>query len=49
VKDLVPGVGIPQNWIVDANGKWLLTCSGFGEGDVWEKVVLEQLSRAGLK
>src|SRR4029077_13962138 len=33
VKDLVPGVGIPQNWIVDANGKWLSTGPGFGDGD----------------
>jgi hypothetical protein len=45
VNDLIPSLGIPQNWIVDAAGKWRWQNLGFGaEDDGWEKKVEEKLA-----
>jgi thiol-disulfide isomerase/thioredoxin len=45
VNDLSPSLGIPQNWIVDAAGKWRWQSLGFGaEDEGWEKRVEEKLA-----
>jgi thiol-disulfide isomerase/thioredoxin len=44
VDDLLPSLGIPQVWIVDAKGKWLWEQVGFDSdnGD-WQKGLLEKI------
>jgi thiol-disulfide isomerase/thioredoxin len=37
VGKLNPSAGVPQNWIVDANGKWTWMQVGFGDEEGWEK------------
>jgi hypothetical protein len=49
VNDLIPNLGIPQNWLVNADGKWLWTNGGFGDGDGWEKDILDRLNSAIVK
>lgn len=36
VDELIPSLGIPQNWIVDPRGKWQWQAVGFGEQGNWE-------------
>jgi thiol-disulfide isomerase/thioredoxin len=43
VGEVNPSAGVPQNWIVDANGKWTWMQLGFGEGEGWENEMLEKL------
>ena len=43
VNELVPALGVPQNWIVGADGKWEWKQEGFGDGEGWEKKVMEKL------
>jgi thiol-disulfide isomerase/thioredoxin len=43
VNGLTPDAGVPQNWIVDAQGKWKWMQVGFGEGNDWEKKMMEKL------
>jgi thiol-disulfide isomerase/thioredoxin len=43
VNDVAPAFGVPQNWIVGADGKWEWKQEGFGDGGDWEKSVMEKL------
>jgi hypothetical protein len=43
---LVPFVGIPRNWIVDASGVLRLEQMGFLRNDKWEELMLEALEKA---
>lgn len=43
VGDVAPAFGVPQNWIVGADGKWEWKQEGFGDGEGWEKSVMEKL------
>lgn len=43
VNDVAPAFGVPQNWIVGADGKWEWKQEGFGDGEGWEKSVMEKL------
>jgi thiol-disulfide isomerase/thioredoxin len=43
VNGVAPAVGVPQNWIVGADGKWEWKQEGFGDGEGWEKAVMEKL------
>ena len=40
------GVGVPQNWIVSSEGKWLESQMGFSEDRDWERVVAQKLQSA---
>ncbi|HXM14078.1 MAG TPA: hypothetical protein VN933_02475, partial [Candidatus Eremiobacteraceae bacterium] len=42
VSGVTPALGVPQNWIVGADGKWEWKQEGFAPDD-WEKSVLEKL------
>lgn len=45
--ELVPSLGIPLNWIVDAGGVVRLESVGFGgEGDKWVDQVVEAMEKA---
>jgi hypothetical protein len=47
MRDLVPSLGIPLNWIVDAEGVVRLEQVGFGSNaDLWEERMLEALENA---
>ena len=35
--------GVPRNWILDAEGKWRWQQEGFGNGEGWEKSVMDKL------
>src|SRR5262249_14253896 len=37
---VAPSAGIPQNWIVDAHGKWIWKQSGFGDEHKCQESVL---------
>jgi thiol-disulfide isomerase/thioredoxin len=39
-------VPIPQNWIIDSNGKWLLTQFGYDEEDNWAQLMIQKLESA---
>jgi thiol-disulfide isomerase/thioredoxin len=39
-------VPIPQNWILDSNGKWLWTRFGYDEQDNWAQVMIQKLESA---
>lgn len=41
--NLLSGVAIPQNWIVDAKGAWTWTQIGFGGSDSWQKDMLAKI------
>jgi thiol-disulfide isomerase/thioredoxin len=43
VNGLTPDAGVPQNWIVDAQGKWKWMQVGFGADSEWEKKMMERL------
>lgn len=45
VRELLPSLGVPQNWIVDAQGAWRRQQIGFGSGENWEREVLEQIGQ----
>jgi thiol-disulfide isomerase/thioredoxin len=42
-RKLLDDIGIPQNWIVDQNGKWQLTQLGYGAEPDWPGAMLERL------
>jgi hypothetical protein len=45
VSDLLESVGVPQNWIIDAKGKWQWTQVGFSEADAdWTQTILAKLT-----
>jgi hypothetical protein len=47
VQQLVPSLGIPLNWIVDAGGAVRLESVGFsGEADKWVDQVVEAIEKA---
>ena len=46
VKDLLPEIGIPRLWIVDASGKWRWEQVGLADDAKWESQVLEKLDQA---
>jgi thiol-disulfide isomerase/thioredoxin len=46
IDDVTPSAGIPQNWVVDAHGKWIWEQSGFGDEEKWQESVLEKLEPA---
>jgi thiol-disulfide isomerase/thioredoxin len=39
-------VPIPQNWIIDSNGKWLLTQFGYDAEDNWARLIIQKLESA---
>lgn len=43
VNGVVPALGVPQNWIVTADGKWEWKQEGFAPDEEWEKRVMEKL------
>jgi thiol-disulfide isomerase/thioredoxin len=43
VTDMTPALGVPQNWIVGADGKWEWKQEGFGPDSDWEKKMMEKL------
>jgi thiol-disulfide isomerase/thioredoxin len=43
VSELTPGEGVPQNWIVGADGKWTWMQIGFGEDSDWAGKMLKKL------
>jgi thiol-disulfide isomerase/thioredoxin len=43
IYELMPVPSVPQNWIVDSANKWRWSEEGFGDGDEWEKGMLEKL------
>jgi thiol-disulfide isomerase/thioredoxin len=45
VMGMLDGVGIPQNWIVDPQGKWRWTQIGFGAEPDWVGDMIERLAR----
>jgi thiol-disulfide isomerase/thioredoxin len=50
VNDLIPYLGIPQNWIVDPTGKWRWQQLGFGADTAdWQKKLEEKLEEAKSK
>jgi hypothetical protein len=47
MRDLVPSLGIPLNWIVDSSGVVRLEKVGFGgDADKWEDLMLQALEKA---
>lgn len=47
VDQLMPALSIPQNWIVDASGKWQWEQLGFGDAEGWRKGMMAKLSPSG--
>jgi thiol-disulfide isomerase/thioredoxin len=45
VMGLLDGVGIPQNWIVDPQGKWRWTQLGFGGEPDWTGEMIQRLEQ----
>ena len=45
VMGLLDGVGIPQNWIVDPQGKWRWTQIGFGAEADWGGDMIQRLEQ----
>jgi hypothetical protein len=45
VMGLLNGVGIPQNWIVDPQGKWRWTQTGFGAEADWGGDMIRRLEQ----
>lgn len=45
VMGLLDGVGIPQNWIVDPQGKWRWTQIGFGAEPDWAGAMIQRLEQ----
>ncbi len=43
IYELMPVPSVPQNWIVDSANKWRWSAEGFGDGDDWQKRVMEKL------
>ncbi len=43
IDDLLPSIGIPMIWIVDASGKWRWEQDGYGDDAKWETTILEKL------
>jgi thiol-disulfide isomerase/thioredoxin len=43
VNSMLVSIGIPQDWIVDPNGKWVSTLTGFGSENDWEGSVIRRL------
>jgi thiol-disulfide isomerase/thioredoxin len=43
VGELTPGEGVPQNWIVGADGKWAWMQIGFGDDSDWAGKILKKL------
>ena len=44
VHELLESVGIPQNWIIDAQGKWQWVQMGFNSSEAdWEGTVLAKM------
>lgn len=43
IDDLIPSLTIPQNWIVDAKGKWQWEQIGFGAAAKWEAEITSKL------
>lgn len=41
--NLLNGVAIPQNWLVDGKGAWQWTQVGFGADDAWQKDMLAKM------
>ena len=46
MRDLVPSLGIPLNWIVDPSGIVRHEQVGFGATDTWEDEMLAALEKA---
>lgn len=47
VRELLDGVAIPQNWLVDGNGKWIATQIGFDATDAdWVNTMVKKLESA---
>jgi hypothetical protein len=46
MRDLVPSLGIPLNWIVDPSGIVRMEHVGFGANDKWEDEMLAALEKA---
>ena len=47
VRQLLDGIGIPQNWLVGPNGEWLATQIGFDASDAdWVNTMLRKLEAA---
>ena len=46
MRDLVPSLGIPLNWIVDRSGVVRMEHVGFGASDTWEDEMLAALEKA---
>ena len=42
-RNLLDGIGIPQNWIVDGQGKWRWTQLGFGAEPDWQGEMLKRI------
>ena len=49
VNDLLPSIGIPMIWIVDASGKWRWTQDGYGDDAKWETTIQEKLDQTKPK
>jgi thiol-disulfide isomerase/thioredoxin len=47
VRDMLEGIGIPQNWVVDPKGTWLWTQLGFDASDAdWVNTMVAKLELA---
>lgn len=46
---LLDDIAIPQNWILDQRGKWLLTQMGFGGEPDWPGVMLQRLESTKIE
>ncbi len=49
VRELVPSLGIPLNWIVDADGMVRSEHMGFRATDGWEDEMLAAIEKAVVK
>jgi thiol-disulfide isomerase/thioredoxin len=46
-RELLDGIGIPQNWLIDAKGNWLWTQMGFDASDAdWVNTMVKKLELA---
>jgi thiol-disulfide isomerase/thioredoxin len=43
VDNVLPQIGIPQSWVLDAKGQWKWTQVGYGSDDAWAKDMLAKL------
>ena len=43
VDNVLPQIGIPQNWVLNPKGDWQWTQVGYGSGDAWVKDMLAKL------